>query len=355
MPAWPKPSSPNGAKYASPRQCLGFRAGFTPKPCKGETRRGSFKGNTPLLRLSLRFCVFARKRKRTRLAHLDSWDEFQANHAGEDACATINETAGFIVNGHVVYAVCVVFAIGNLSCAAPTTPRATPEPEPAAEPVSSERIAAEALKRFGSLATDAALTDYVNLLGKALSSKSARPQTPLVVAVLASETPQILSASDGHVFLTVGALRAAQSEAELAGALAHEIGHVACGHLARAVDLATTTSLAPPRATRFSRADAAMSILFDRGWDEAQEEEADDFATATLAATGYNPWGLKRYCMRLRATPANAGWAATHPNLEARVERLAKRLNENYADYAARPWNTDRYFERALARLPHTP
>lgn len=74
------------------------------------------------------------------------------------------------------------------------------------------------------------LTRYLNVLGKGLAAFSSRPTIDWTFVVLDSDTPNAFSAPGGYVFITTAMLKALDNEAQLAGVLAHEIGHVTHRH-----------------------------------------------------------------------------------------------------------------------------
>lgn len=74
------------------------------------------------------------------------------------------------------------------------------------------------------------LTSYLNTLGKGLAGYSDRPTIEWVFVVLDSNTPNAFSAPGGYVFVTTGMLKQVKNEAQLAGILGHEIGHVTGKH-----------------------------------------------------------------------------------------------------------------------------
>lgn len=75
-----------------------------------------------------------------------------------------------------------------------------------------------------------AITAHVAVVGKNLARFSSRPDLPWVFGVLENDTPDAMSAPGGYVFVTTGLLKKMTNEAQLAGVLAHEIGHVAKKH-----------------------------------------------------------------------------------------------------------------------------
>lgn len=75
---------------------------------------------------------------------------------------------------------------------------------------------------------------YVNRLGKSLAAGSSRPDIDWTFVVLDSPTANAFSAPGGYVFITTAMLKELKNEAQLAGVLAHEIGHVTGRHALKA-------------------------------------------------------------------------------------------------------------------------
>jgi putative metalloprotease len=139
--------------------------------------------------------------------------------------------------------------------------------------------------------------------------------------------------NDGTYKIVVfqGLLDILGSEDELAGVVAHEIGHGLHGHImegaARDAGIALAADILSRlfgggRATEI--AVGAGAVLTAQGYSREQEVEADDFAVETLARSGYSPWGLYRAIERL----AEAGIVTdpsgfnSHPPTERRMTRL---------------------------------
>ena len=94
----------------------------------------------------------------------------------------------------------------------------------------SERIRT----RYG-VVQDAAVHKYLALVGGALAQGSTRPALPWTFIVLDTDGVNAFASPGGFVHITRGALGLIKSEAELAGVLAHEIGHVAHKHTVNAI------------------------------------------------------------------------------------------------------------------------
>lgn len=71
---------------------------------------------------------------------------------------------------------------------------------------------------------------YLNRLGKSLAINSARPYIDWKFVVIDDPAVNAFSAPGGYVMVTTGLLRKAENEAQLAGVLGHEVGHVVHRH-----------------------------------------------------------------------------------------------------------------------------
>ena len=80
------------------------------------------------------------------------------------------------------------------------------------------------------LVKDEALQKYVNSVGRWVASQSERPDLPWHFGVIESDDLNAFSAPGGYVMVTKGLYRKMSNEAQLAGVLGHEIGHVVAKH-----------------------------------------------------------------------------------------------------------------------------
>ncbi|HEX8907544.1 MAG TPA: M48 family metalloprotease, partial [Longimicrobiaceae bacterium] len=80
------------------------------------------------------------------------------------------------------------------------------------------------------LLPDQALQDYVQRIGAALAAKSERPNLQWTFRAVDDPSPNAFALPGGYIFVTRGILNLMDSEAELAGVLGHEIGHVTARH-----------------------------------------------------------------------------------------------------------------------------
>lgn len=202
-------------------------------------------------------------------------------------------------------------------------------------------VAARVLGHF-PLFRDQALTRYINLVGTALAAQSGRPELNFHFAILDSNSVNAFSAPGGYIFITRGALEMARDEAELAAVLAHEIAHVSERHIVKALNVrasddsgaaglgrilsagADTTRVAFMQAV-----DQAVKILFENGYSQRDELQADRVATLLLVNTDLDPLALRRYLTRVQTVDKQAeAINTTHPPSAERLESLDRLIME---------------------------
>jgi predicted Zn-dependent protease len=199
-----------------------------------------------------------------------------------------------------------------------------------------EAGAAKMVAMFG-LVDDPALTRYVNLVGQAVAQFASR-DLPYRFGVLDADIVGAYALPGGHIFVTRGALSGMTSEAQLAGALAHEVIHCADRHLEREIRAKKTSAWATQEANTAMqgdaallsrRADAALKDYFSAGLSRDKEEAADEQGTLLAAQAGYSASGLMEVLNAMAAAsskPENRRMfgqlLSTHPPFPDRVARL---------------------------------
>ena len=108
---------------------------------------------------------------------------------------------------------------------------------------------------------DAALQQYVSDIGLRLARTSDRPNIPWHFAVVDQPAVNAFALPGGYIYITRGILPLLDNEAELAGVLGHEIGHVTARHSAAAY----SRRRAPASASRCSASSCPRRGRF-RGW-----------------------------------------------------------------------------------------
>ncbi len=222
-------------------------------------------------------------------------------------------------------------------------------------------VAARVIARSG-LYENPVLMKYVNLVGRGLSRMTNRPEIDFHFAVLNTDEINAYAAPGGYVFITRGALLRMQDESELAGVLAHEMGHIVEKHAVRELGIKGTESSAvsglahliggstESARTAFSQAvDKALDMLFKDGYKREDESQADKDAVMFCALSGYEPTGLVKYFERLKDQKGkNTGVLdKTHPSYEARIALLKGTIMQEGIDTGNYKMQKGRFAEYA--------
>ena len=146
-----------------------------------------------------------------------------------------------------------------------------------------------------SVYDDPALQQYVSRIVEELSAKSHRDQLIFHATVLDSPQVNAFALPGGYVYITRGIMAYMNSEAELAGVLGHEIGHVTARHGVRqqsSAQVAGILSTAVAIATgsrEIADATNIAGIALIRGYGREHELEADRLGAEYIAKVGYDP------------------------------------------------------------------
>ncbi len=182
---------------------------------------------------------------------------------------------------------------------------------------------------------DEKLNHYVNLVGMTVASASPRADLKFYFCVLDSEQVNAFSGPNGYVMITRGAIAHMRDESELAGVLAHEIGHVVKKHGLQAVqqagflDAGMTLAQTNDRVGQLGQmSDTIVDAVTKRGFSQPQEMEADHDGVSYVIAAGYAPDGYLHFLQRLQQARGRGGQnlMSTHPGLDDRISRVGDQI-----------------------------
>jgi predicted Zn-dependent protease len=199
-----------------------------------------------------------------------------------------------------------------------------------------EATAAKMIAMFG-LVDSPKLVRYVNLVGQSVAQFAPR-QVPYRFGVLDSDIVGAYALPGGFIFITKTAVEGMENEAQLAGALGHEIIHVSERHLETAIRSKKNSAWAIEEAksktlpsTEYLRkkADAFVYDLFNMSLSQDKEEGADERGSLMAAQAGYSAGGLLEFLKTLSvvsAKPENkrafGALLSTHPSFDVRIAHL---------------------------------
>lgn len=212
----------------------------------------------------------------------------------------------------------------------------------------------ELLQEFGG-AYQGPQTAYVVGVGRKIAAQSSLSsvQSDFTVTLLNSSVNNAFAIPGGYVYITRQLVALCNDEAEMAGVLGHEVGHVAAMHSQRRQSAATKTALGGALLQVLTGAvlgNSGLGGLLQQGigqgaqlltlkFSRKQEYEADDLGIRYLAKGGYDPKALSSMLASLAAQSALdarlAGqsknipeWASTHPDPASRVQRALQKASE---------------------------
>jgi predicted Zn-dependent protease len=197
---------------------------------------------------------------------------------------------------------------------------------------------AQQVERQSKVVNDPIVSEYVNRIGQNLVRNS-DAKVPFTIKVIEDPTVNAFALPGGFFFVQTGLILKADTEAELAGVMAHEIAHVAARHGTRQAtradiaQLATIPLIFMGGAAAYGIYEASgllvpMSFLkFSRNF----EAEADYLGIQYLYKTGYDPNALvdffeKIQTMEKRKPGTVSKLFATHPPTDDRIEKCQKEV-----------------------------
>lgn len=193
--------------------------------------------------------------------------------------------------------------------------------------------------RSMALVPDSGLQRYVRGVATRLVAVAERPNLPWNFYVLDDAAVNAFAYPGGFIFITRGILTHMNSEAELAGVLGHEIGHVTARHTAQQISRAQLAqvglvagSLLSETVAQFAgAAGTGLGLLFMKFGRDA-EYQADELGFRYITRDNYDPRAMSSMFTMLSRQSAmgSAGrlpeWQSTHPDPENRVARNDQRV-----------------------------
>ncbi|MGQ9862166.1 MAG: M48 family metalloprotease [Thiobacillaceae bacterium] len=218
------------------------------------------------------------------------------------------------------------------------------------------RTVAGGLLGAAPLVRDDKLQRYVNQVGRWVALQSERPDLEWRFGVIDTEDINAFAMPGGYVFVTKGLYRQLNSEAELAGVLGHEIGHVIRKHHLRMMQ--KTRALADLGAVVGKRMEGSSAIAsnfmgnfweaFARGLDKEAEYEADRIGMVLAARASYDAYGLPAVLEEIGHVSASDSRVAflfkTHPHPTDRLAKLSEAVGGRFDDLPEGKVLTGRFY-----------
>jgi predicted Zn-dependent protease len=188
---------------------------------------------------------------------------------------------------------------------------------------------------------DAALQEYVSGIGMTLARAGERPNLPWHFTVVDTPAVNAFALPGGYIYITRGIMPFLDNEAQLAGVLGHEIGHVTARHAAQQYSRSTeaelgllVSSILVPQTRPLAQLGGnGLGLLFLK-YGRDDEAQADSLGVRYTSHSGWDPAGVPQMLTtlgRIEETSDNKGvpnWLSTHPAPEDRVQRVSAAVQQ---------------------------
>lgn len=207
-------------------------------------------------------------------------------------------------------------------------------------PEAEENIGAEQhrkiIKLYGMPKPGDPVQRYVEQIGQRVAAHTERPEVRYRFFVIDTPIVNAFAIPGGYIYVSRGLINQANSEAELAAVLAHEVGHITARHSAERYSHGVLTSVgASIISSAIDKASAARALglgsqLYLSAYSRQQEHQADDLGIRYLHRAGYDPFAMAFFLQNLdQYTFMNAriegkeeqkhDYFSTHPQTSERV------------------------------------
>ncbi len=191
------------------------------------------------------------------------------------------------------------------------------------------------------LVKDAKLQKYVSQVGTWVASQSERPDLPWHFGVIQSDDVNAFAAPGGYIFVTLGLHRLLQNEADLAGVLGHEVGHVIRRHHLKILQQSKLVDAGSKALSKqVGGSDKVQQLIGSgaeivaRGLDKDAEFEADRIGVVLATRAGYDAYGLPGVLQQIGHFAKDEGSVAllfkTHPHPEDRLAKLDNAMMDRF-------------------------
>jgi predicted Zn-dependent protease len=194
-----------------------------------------------------------------------------------------------------------------------------------------------------NLIKDRVVWDYVRKIGHRIVAASGEQPFTYSFYVVDDDSINAFALPAGYIYIHSETILAARNVAELAGVIAHEVGHVVRRHVAKnyrrqqgvgslyRIGVYAASLLfggLAGSAANLGGGLAAVAYLNTYGRDA--EREADAFAVDVMPRAGYDPEGLVTFfkTMLTEGSGAPAAWLSSHPTTDERIENTQRLVDQ---------------------------
>jgi predicted Zn-dependent protease len=203
----------------------------------------------------------------------------------------------------------------------------------------------------------ATVRPFIDSLGRRICEASNLDYSKLKIHVVKSSEVNAFALPDNNMVIYTGLIDYARSAEEVAGVMAHEIGHMEKKHvmkkLVKEIGFAMLFTIAGGDAGYEILRETAR-VLSSTAFDRQQETDADNFAIELMAKADIDPSSLGNFLFRLAKDhdmPEELVWISTHPESKSRAAEILSKKKEykfNPKPILNTPWkDVQKIFEQA--------
>ncbi|XHU96910.1 MAG: M48 family metalloprotease [cyanobacterium endosymbiont of Rhopalodia gibba] len=187
---------------------------------------------------------------------------------------------------------------------------------------------AQGLKKRLTLVEDSEINQFINEIGQKLASVAGRDEFEYEFYIVMDENINAFALPGGKIFVNAGVIAKTNSEAEIAGLIAHELAHTVLSH---GFQQMTQNSLISSVVQYIPYLGGLAENLIVLNYSRKMEEQADMFGTRLLAATGYAADGVRNLMkiMELEQKTYLPAWLSSHPDTSDRIKYLEEIIVQN--------------------------
>jgi beta-barrel assembly-enhancing protease len=192
------------------------------------------------------------------------------------------------------------------------------------------------------------LKQFIDSIGRRICEANLLPYDSINVLIIKKSEVNAFALPDNNMIIYTGLIDYTKNAEELAGVMAHEIGHMQNKHvmkkLTKEIGLAMLFTIAGGDAG-FEIIREAARTLSSSAFDRTQETEADTYAIEVMAKADIDPEHMANFLFRLgkeNDMPEELVWISTHPDSKDRAaEILNKRKDLTFKskEILSTPWS----------------
>ena len=177
-----------------------------------------------------------------------------------------------------------------------------------------------------------AANEYVNRIGQRLARNSARPNIKYTFQVVDDDAINAFATMGGFVYVNTGLLKAADNEAQLAGVIGHEVGHItgrhSLQHMKQAAIAQGISSVLGVDQNQLVQIGVQVALTLPNSRQD--EYDADKRGLRTLIQAGYAPTAMPEFMKKLMRGNSPPEFMSSHPAVPERVANLQRMIPPSY-------------------------